>query len=302
MKNTVIGTGYVGLVSGVCFSDFGHDVVCVDKDSTKIDKLERGEVALADLLKLSFVQGIYEVEGDLLRPLDQQADFQLHEDFVFGSKFKGKTNERLTQMLINLGIAAMGANQDDDITLLDPMCGRATTLFWALRYGINSSGLERDTEAFADVQRNLRKWTKLHRQKHKMQDGFVSKKNKHGTGKFLDFSAEDTAMKFVVSDGREADQIFKNQKFDLIVSDLPYGVQHTTGDGTRNPLAVVSEGIGVWKRCLSNRGVMVLAFNANHPKRDKMVGAIEEHGLTVDPFSCPHRMSESIVRDVLIVR
>ena len=46
MKIAMIGTGYVGLVSGVCFSDFGHDVVCVDKDPDKIEKLERGEVPI----------------------------------------------------------------------------------------------------------------------------------------------------------------------------------------------------------------------------------------------------------------
>ena len=46
MKIAVIGTGYVGLVSGVCFSDFGHDVVCVDKDPAKIAKLEAGEVPI----------------------------------------------------------------------------------------------------------------------------------------------------------------------------------------------------------------------------------------------------------------
>jgi UDPglucose 6-dehydrogenase len=42
MRITMIGTGYVGLVSGACFSDFGHDVVCVDKDTAKIAALERG--------------------------------------------------------------------------------------------------------------------------------------------------------------------------------------------------------------------------------------------------------------------
>ena len=42
----MIGTGYVGLVSGVCFSDFGHDVICVDKDPAKIDRLRRGEVPI----------------------------------------------------------------------------------------------------------------------------------------------------------------------------------------------------------------------------------------------------------------
>ncbi|HEX8215757.1 MAG TPA: UDP-glucose/GDP-mannose dehydrogenase family protein [Allosphingosinicella sp.] len=42
MRIAVIGTGYVGLVSGACFSDFGHHVVCVDKDASKIEALVRG--------------------------------------------------------------------------------------------------------------------------------------------------------------------------------------------------------------------------------------------------------------------
>jgi UDPglucose 6-dehydrogenase len=46
MRIAMIGTGYVGLVSGACFSDFGHDVVCVDKDAAKIDRLTRGEVPI----------------------------------------------------------------------------------------------------------------------------------------------------------------------------------------------------------------------------------------------------------------
>jgi UDPglucose 6-dehydrogenase len=42
MRIAVIGTGYVGLVSGACFSDFGHHVICVDKDARKIEALENG--------------------------------------------------------------------------------------------------------------------------------------------------------------------------------------------------------------------------------------------------------------------
>src|SRR3954466_14815384 len=42
MRIAMIGTGYVGLVSGACFSDFGHDVVCVDKDERKIEALRQG--------------------------------------------------------------------------------------------------------------------------------------------------------------------------------------------------------------------------------------------------------------------
>ncbi|NOD93830.1 nucleotide sugar dehydrogenase [Ruegeria sp. HKCCD4884] len=46
MRIAMIGTGYVGLVSGVCFSDFGHDVICVDKADQKIDMLKAGEVPI----------------------------------------------------------------------------------------------------------------------------------------------------------------------------------------------------------------------------------------------------------------
>ena len=46
MHITMIGTGYVGLVSGTCFSEFGHDVICVDKDAAKIDKLNGGEMPI----------------------------------------------------------------------------------------------------------------------------------------------------------------------------------------------------------------------------------------------------------------
>ena len=46
MQATIIGTGYVGLVSGVCFSDFGHNVICVDKDPDKISGLKRGQLPI----------------------------------------------------------------------------------------------------------------------------------------------------------------------------------------------------------------------------------------------------------------
>ena len=55
MRVTMIGAGYVGLVSGACFADFGHQVTCVDKDAGRIAALKRGEIpifepGLADLV------------------------------------------------------------------------------------------------------------------------------------------------------------------------------------------------------------------------------------------------------------
>ena len=78
MRVAMIGTGYVGLVSGACFADFGHEVVCVDKDASKVEMLNSGGIPIyepgLDLLvernvregRLSFTQDI----SDAVRTAD----------------------------------------------------------------------------------------------------------------------------------------------------------------------------------------------------------------------------------------
>ncbi len=70
MKITMIGSGYVGLVSGTCFADFGHDVVCVDLDQRKIDALLAGimpiyEPGLAELVAANVKAGRLTFTTDL---------------------------------------------------------------------------------------------------------------------------------------------------------------------------------------------------------------------------------------------
>ncbi|KIC33926.1 UDP-glucose dehydrogenase family protein [Leisingera sp. ANG-M7] len=75
MRIAMIGTGYVGLVSGVCFSDFGHDVVCVDKDEGKIARLNQGEVpiyepGLDQLMEKNVKAGRLSFTADLAAAVD----------------------------------------------------------------------------------------------------------------------------------------------------------------------------------------------------------------------------------------
>lgn len=268
-------------------------------------ELEASEAQLPQLARLSFIGGIFERQATEtaqgLLPLGIEAGFDFHEDFVFGAKFKGKTNEMLTQLLINVGLQAIQCGDVSDVKLLDPMCGRATTLLWAMRYGMKARGIEYEAGALDDIRQNVKKWCKVHRQKHQFEEGFVGKSNKQNLGRFVQFSAHNRDMRVITGDSTNACTLLKGEKFQLLVSDLPYGVQHFSSDNTRNPLAVLQACAPEWVNCLRPGGAMVLAFNRYIPKRDELVAAFTDYGMQLVDFVAPHRMSESIVRDIVVL-
>ena len=80
MRVTMIGTGYVGLVSGTCFADFGHQVTCIDKDAAKIAALNRGEIpifepGLAELVQSNVRQGRLEFAAETSRVSEEPVRF-----------------------------------------------------------------------------------------------------------------------------------------------------------------------------------------------------------------------------------
>jgi UDPglucose 6-dehydrogenase len=80
MRVTMIGAGYVGLVSGACFADFGHQVTCIDKDANKVAALNRGKIpifepGLADLVEANMRQRRLEFGADTSRIGEAEAVF-----------------------------------------------------------------------------------------------------------------------------------------------------------------------------------------------------------------------------------
>jgi UDPglucose 6-dehydrogenase len=76
MRVAMIGTGYVGLVSGACFADFGHHVTCVDKEASKIDSLKRGEIPIYEpdlerLVTTNVREGRLDFSTDLAAPVSE---------------------------------------------------------------------------------------------------------------------------------------------------------------------------------------------------------------------------------------
>jgi UDPglucose 6-dehydrogenase len=76
MKICFIGTGYVGLVSGVCFSDLGNNVICVDKDREKLNRLENGDIpifepGLSELVRKNLDAGRLSFSDDLIGSINK---------------------------------------------------------------------------------------------------------------------------------------------------------------------------------------------------------------------------------------
>ena len=103
MKLCMIGTGYVGLVSGVCFSDLGNKVYCVDKDKKKIDLLNNGKIpiyepGLEEILKKNYKQKRLIFTSDLKKAVD-------NSDIIFicvGTPTKKNSNSAELKYVFNV--------------------------------------------------------------------------------------------------------------------------------------------------------------------------------------------------------
>ena len=89
MKIAVVGTGYVGLVTGVCFAEFGMNVICADKDKQRIAQLSEGECPiheprLAEMLQRNFQQARIHFAIDTEHAVKQSLKALGYEDYGVG--------------------------------------------------------------------------------------------------------------------------------------------------------------------------------------------------------------------------
>lgn len=253
------------------------------------------------LVRLSFVQAVFAPMADGLALLDADPGYALPDGLVTGAKYRGKTHEVVTQLALNLALATATAPLDPDRAVLDPMAGRGTTLFWAARYGLSAWGVEQDPKALADVQRHVKRQTQLLRIKHQAGHGSVGPKRKDGVGRYLEYRFEASAVRLVTGDARRLPALLGPKPFSMLVTDLPYGIQHVGRGGTRNPLSVLEACASGWAEQVASGGALVLVFNRLQPSRGALQALFEAQGLQVRPHDVAHRVSESIWRDLLVL-
>ena len=252
------------------------------------------------LSRLSTIAGIFSRTETGLNPLDITPEFGLPRELVFGAKYPGKTNEVLTQLALNIASTLSSTAHGQQATLLDPMAGRGTTLLWASRYGFEADGIEADSKALVDFQREVKKCTKLQRIKHKEDGGQLPHLKKADDGRYSSFDFKTAKARLIHGDSRELHRFLGQKKrYSMLVSDLPYGVQHFAGK-ERNPLNTLRDAASTWSKALKAGGAMVLIYNAFIPKRHEIIDVFKGHNLKLHDESFSHRVSESIKRELAI--
>jgi SAM-dependent methyltransferase len=249
-----------------------------------------------------------------LAPLELERWDQLDSDLVSIQRYSGKTNEAFTKLLLNLTLAASSfAQERRPLSVLDPLCGRGTTLNQALMYGFHATGVELDKKDFEAYALFIQRWVKDKRLKHSAVLGHVKGRPKLDLELGLTkerYRAGDTLrVNYVSADTHAIEEVFQPRSFDLIVTDAPYGVQHGAESGhatSRKPLELLASAIPIWRAALRPGGAIGIAWNDLVARREKLAEILAKNGLSVCDSPAHHgfvhRVDNSIQRDLIVAR
>jgi hypothetical protein len=275
------------------------------------------ELTCQALGRLSGRYAVFRREHGRLQPIEIMTPDLFDDDLVTIPKYPGKTNEQFTRLLINVTLASLRRAVSGPISILDPMCGRGTTLSTAMMLGCNASGVEVDSKAVDAYAAYLRTYCRRKRLKHTLQVSPVRRAGKV-IGKRLDAEIipagreQSLALTVFTGDTRQSAALFGKRRFDAVVADAPYGVVHgsqtevrgASGKRDRSAEGLISEAVPVWAGQLKAGGALGLSWNAIGLKRERLLEHLSAAGLEPLDFGpyrdFEHRVDSSIIRDIVV--
>jgi SAM-dependent methyltransferase len=275
---------------------------------------------VAYLSNLSSAYALFErVDDELLRPVTLTPLARYDSDLITIPKYAGKTNEQFTKLVLNLTLLASASARkmlDGHLTVLDPLCGRGTTLNQALMYGYDGIGIEIDGKDVEAYKLFLQTWLKRKRLKHSADLVPVRRQGRRAARRLevtMAASKDDhkagAVQKVIVlqADTTQLEGLSKGHVADVLVADLPYGVAHGSYDDeggiSRKPLDLLERALPQWLPLLRPGGAIGLSWNTKVAKRELAEDILLAHGLKLIEYQpLSHRVDQGIERDVVVAR
>jgi hypothetical protein len=260
----------------------------------------------------------YEHSDGRLTPVAVARPDLFDNDLVTIPKYPGKTNEQFTRLLLNVTLASVRRDPSPSRSVLDPLCGRGTTLSTGLLLGHEVSGIEGDLKSVEAYAAFLKTYLRRKRLKHTADMVPVRREGK-ALGRRLDLEVRPAGatagpLRLIVYSGdtRQSASLYGKRRFDAVVTDAPYGVVHgshsdvrgVSGKRDRSPAGLLREAIPVWSSQLRSGGALGLSWNTYGLSREDIGSIAVDAGLT--PLSegpylrFGHRVDAGVYRDVFV--
>jgi len=262
---------------------------------------------------------LFEIVDQSLIPLNDGKTTYFKEDISSILKYSGKTNEDFTAMMINIGVFSSKFDRSfqKPLQILDPMCGRGTTLYQGLIMGYNVAGVEIEQKSCSEIDKYLKRYLKFHKYKHEASHQTIVQ-NKKKKGMKYTIETADTVEHYKTKDRRvvqfasgntlDVNTFYKKVTFHTIVTDIPYGVQHS-GTSKEKPVEMVGllrKAAKAWNVVLKKGGTVVISYNAYTLSKDTLKELFEEAGyevLTGGSYDAmEHWVEQAVSRDVFVAR
>jgi hypothetical protein len=275
------------------------------------------EHIVSALGRLSGFYAAFQRSEDRLLPIEVATPDLFDDDLVTIPKYPGKTNEQFTRLLINITLASMRRPSSGPVSMLDPLCGRGTTLSTAMMLGCNAAGVEAELKAVEAYAAYLRTYFRRKRLKHSVELSPVRREGKI-IGKRLEAEVipagreRPVGLTVFSGDTRQSAALYGKRRFDAVLADAPYGVVHgsrtdvrgASGKRDRSAAGLISEALPVWAQQLKTGGALGLSWNAIGLRRERLLELVTDAGLEPLDFGpyrdFEHRVDSSIRRDIVV--